>query len=120
MATNGPRHFEKVMRIIVLRVAADAPNGEVTTPYAKARAAKYFTPTEGDLKLNPKHGNEPFYYQIVGNVIGSHDHTKTSLYYKGYGVAYRRRDSHYGGREATSKEVRILGIFRFISRLEPF
>jgi hypothetical protein len=72
------------MRIIVLRVAADEPNGEVSTPNAKAKASKYFTPTDGDLKLNPKHGNEPFYYQIVGNVIGSHDHTRTSVYYKGY------------------------------------
>ena len=81
---SGHRHFEKEMRIIVLRVAADEPHGEVSTPNAKAKAAKYFTPSDGDLKLNPKHGHEPFYYQIIGNVIGSHDHTKTSLYYKGY------------------------------------
>jgi hypothetical protein len=84
MARRPERHFEAKMRIVVLRVAADAPNGTVTTPDAKARAARYFTPTEGDLRLNPKHGNEPMYYQIVGNVIGSHANSRTSLYYKGY------------------------------------
>jgi len=78
------RTGEPEMRIIGLRVAADEPNGEVTTTNAKAKAAKYFAPSEGDMKLNPKHGNEPMYYQIVGNVIGSHSQSSTSLYYKGY------------------------------------
>jgi hypothetical protein len=84
MARRPDRHFEGRMRIIVLRVAADAPNGTVTTPDAKARAARYFVPTDGDMRLNPKHGNEPMYYQIVGNVIGSHANSRTSLYYKGF------------------------------------
>jgi hypothetical protein len=78
------RTLEKEMRIIVLQVAADSLNGEITTTEAKERAHNYFTPTEGDLAPNPLRANEPMYYQIVGNVIGSHENTSTSIYLNGY------------------------------------
>ncbi|MEK4031792.1 hypothetical protein WOC76_20495 [Methylocystis sp. IM3] len=80
----GERTFEKDMRIIVLRIAAESPNGEVTTTEAKERAQKYFSPTAGDLEPNPLRGGEPMYYQIIGNVIASHEASSTNIYHNGY------------------------------------
>lgn len=82
--SKGSRTFEPAMRIIVLRIAADSPNGEVTTSEAKERAHHYFNPTPGDLAPNPKRNGEPMYYQIVGNTIGSHGNSGTSIYSNGY------------------------------------
>jgi hypothetical protein len=84
MASKGPRTFEPQMRIIVLGVAADSPSGEITTAEAKERALNYFNPTPGDLEPNPLRSGEPMYYQIVGNVIGSHAESLTSVYHNGY------------------------------------
>jgi hypothetical protein len=81
---NDPRTFEKEMRLIVLRIAADSLSGEISTTEAKERAHKYFTPTPGDLEPNHLRNGEPMYYQIIGNVIGSHHGTSTSVYQNGY------------------------------------
>jgi hypothetical protein len=83
MATAG-RTYEKEMRIIVLRIAADSPSGAITTTEAKDRAHHYFSPTLGDLEPNPNRGGEPMYYQIIGNVIGSHEGSLTSIYHAGH------------------------------------
>ncbi len=84
MAGKTGRTFEGEMRTIVLRIAADSANGAISTTEAKEKAHLYFSPSDGDLKPNPKRNGEPMYYQIVGNVIGSHEKSRTSLYYKGY------------------------------------
>lgn len=108
MTTVG-RTFEKEMRTVVLRIAADAPDGEITTTEAKERAHNYFTPTDGDLAPNPLRGNEPMYYQIVGNVIGSHEGVSTSVYHSGY--AERIHDGlriTNAGRDFLSDQVRLL------------
>jgi hypothetical protein len=80
------RTFEPEMRVIILRIAADAPNGTITTTEAKERAGKYFSPTEGDLEPNPLRAGEPMYYQIIGNATGSHGGSGKSLYSEGYAL----------------------------------
>jgi hypothetical protein len=82
--TTAGRTFEKEMRVVVLRVAADSPSGAITTTEAKERAHHYFSPTPGDLEPNPNRGGEPMYYQIIGNVIGSHEASSTNIYHNGY------------------------------------
>jgi hypothetical protein len=92
MATGG-RTFEREMRVIVLCMAADSTGGEITTTEAKERAHNYFSPTPGDLKPNPLRSGEPMYYQIIGNVIGSHENSSTNIYHSGY--AERTTDGLY-------------------------
>ena len=82
--TTAGRTFEKEMRVVVLRVAADSPSGAITTTEAKERAHNYFSPTQGDLEPNPNRGGEPMYYQIIGNVIGSHEASSTNIYHNEY------------------------------------
>ena len=79
-----PRTFEAAMRVIVLQVADASRTGSISTNQAKADANKFFTPSAGDLRPNPKRAGEPMYYQIVGNVIGSHENSRTSIYHNGY------------------------------------
>lgn len=81
---GNDRTFEKQMRVIVLRVAADSASGEITTTEAKERAHHFFSPTHGDLEPNPNRGDEPMYYQIIGNVIGSHEGSSMNIYHNGY------------------------------------
>jgi hypothetical protein len=80
------RTFEPEMRVVILRIAADAPNGMIATTEAKERAHDYFSPTAGDLEPNPLRAGEPMYYQIIGNAIGSHEASGKSLYSEGYAV----------------------------------
>jgi hypothetical protein len=72
------------MRIVVLRIAADSPNGEISTTQAKEMAGFYFRPTPGDFEPNPLRKDEPMYMQIVGNIIESHKNSVTSVYQNGY------------------------------------
>ena len=63
------RTSESEFAIVALRIAADSPQGEITTTQMKKKIPNYVELTPGDLKQSETRLNEKVYQQIIGNII---------------------------------------------------
>lgn len=63
------RTSEQEIAVAVLRICADAPNGEATIAHLKSFIPAYINLTPDDLKQSPTRPNEAMWEQIVRNIV---------------------------------------------------
>ena len=93
---------EQEARILVLEIAATFPNHQASTTEIKDAAPRFREFSEDDLKPSETRRNECMWQQIIGNAIGSHEKSSTSIFNRG--LAVRTRD----GIRVTEKGIEFL------------
>lgn len=63
------RTSESAISMAVLRICADAPDGEATIRRIKQLVPDYINLTDGDKAQSPTRTNEPMWEQIVRNIV---------------------------------------------------
>lgn len=67
----------------VLRILAEMPNGEASTPQLRKRIEKYVKLSEGDQKDSDTRKNEELWEQIVRNIV-SHKAVRGNIIAEGF------------------------------------
>jgi hypothetical protein len=77
------RTSEQEISVAVLRICADAPEGEATTAELKRLIPDYINLTADDLAGSPTRPNEAVWEQIVRNIV-SHRKTEGNIICEGF------------------------------------
>jgi len=93
---------EPEARILVLEIAATFPNHEASTTEIKKAAPQFREWSEADLLPSTTRRNESMWQQIIGNAIGSHERSRTSIFNRGLAVRTRN------GIRVTEKGIEFL------------
>lgn len=73
MKNPNARVSEYDVSIAVLRVLADAPNGEASIAYLVKNCPKYLSLSPADLATSKTRKNEGLWEQLVRNITSHHD-----------------------------------------------
>ena len=82
---------ERDLIIPSLRVAASAPDGEITTTDLIQEMEKEFRPEGKDAEIIEGR-NDSYFSQKVRNLV-SHRNSSTSMFTRGYAIYHRERES---------------------------
>lgn len=77
---------EPEARVLALQIAATFPGHVASTAAIKKLAPKFRDFSEADLEPSKTRANETMWQQIIGNAIGSHQASNTSLYKRGLAI----------------------------------